>query len=66
MNLRHPKPLHYTGYIGSSQIDCIQIDPGCYEHLAEEILKVSGNSITTIFGYNASSGKYSRKNKLKC
>ena len=27
-NPKHDRPLYFTGYIGSSQVDRIQVDPG--------------------------------------
>jgi len=27
---KHDRPLYYTGYIGSFEVSCIQVDPGSH------------------------------------
>src|SRR3954464_9097658 len=71
---RHARPLYFTGYIGSTEITCIQVDPGSalsimprrvMEHLSIPAHRLSATD-TNIFGFNANSTRPMGKIKLRC
>src|SRR3954468_22631997 len=71
---RHARPLYFTGYIGSMEITCIQVDPSSalsimprcvMEHLSIPAHRLSATD-TNIFGFNANSTRPMRKIKLRC
>ena len=71
---KHDRPLYFTGYIGSSEVSRIQMDPGSalsimprrvMQHL--EILTHGLSSAqTTIYDFNANGTHPMGKIKLKC
>src|SRR4051812_34044045 len=71
---RHARPLYFTGYIGSTEITCIQVDPGSalsimprrvMEHLSIHAHRLSATD-TNIFRFNANSTRPMGKIKLRC
>ena len=71
---RHARPLYFTGYIGSTEITRIQVDPGSalsimprrvMEHLSIPAHRLSATD-TNIFGFNANSTRPMGKIKLQC
>src|SRR4051812_13517907 len=71
---KHNTTLYFTGYIGSTEITCIQVDPGSalsimprrvMEHLSIPAHRLSATS-TNIFGFNANSIQPMGKFKLRC
>src|SRR4051812_39707611 len=71
---RHVRPLYFTGYIGSTEITRIQVDPGSalsimprrvMEHLSIPAHRLSAID-TNIFGFNANSTRPMGKIKLRC
>ena len=71
---KHNRPLYYTGYIGSSEVDRFQIDPGSalsimtrrvMQHLGIPGHRLSATQ-TIIYGFNASGTRPLDKIKLKC
>src|SRR4051812_23538415 len=71
---RHARPLYFTGYIGSTEITRIQVDPGSAlsimprrvtEHLSIPAHRLSATD-TNIFGFNANSTRPMGKIKLRC
>ena len=71
---KHDRPLYYTGYIGSSEVDRIQVDPGsALSIMPRRVLQYLGipahrlsATQTTIFGFNANGTYPLGKIKLKC
>src|SRR4051812_28721543 len=70
---RHARPLYFTGYIGSTEITRIQVDPGSalsimprcvMEHLSIPAHRLSATD-TYIFGFNANSTRPMEKIKLR-
>jgi len=58
---KHDRPLYFTGYIGSSKVSRIQVDPGStlrimprrvMQHMEIPTLRLSATQ-TTIYGFNA-------------
>src|SRR3954469_5196269 len=71
---RHAHPLYFTGYIGSTEITRIQVDPGSalsimprrvMEHLSIPAHRLSATD-TNIFGFNANSTRPMGKIKFRC
>jgi len=71
---KHDRPLYYTGYIRSSKMSSIQVDPGSalsimprriMQHLEIPTHRLSATQ-TTIYGFNANRTRLMRKIKLKC
>src|SRR4051812_23119506 len=71
---RHARPLYFTGYISSTEITRIQVDPGSalsimprrvMEHLSIPAYRLSATD-TNIFGFNANSTRPMGKIKLRC
>ena len=71
---KHDRPLYFKGYIGSTEITRIQVDPGSalsimprrvMEHLSIPALRLSATD-TNIFGFNANSTRQLGKIKLRC
>src|SRR3954463_5380628 len=71
---RHAHPLYFTGYIGSTEITHIQVDPGSalsimprrvMEHLSIPTHRLSATN-TNIFRFNANSTQPMGKIKLNC
>ena len=71
---KHDRPLYFTGYIGSSEISRIQVDPGSalsimprrvLQHLGIPTHRLSATQ-TTIYEFNANSTRPMGKVKLKC
>src|SRR3954464_9208805 len=71
---RHARPLYFTGYIGSTKIMRIQVDPGSalsimprrvMEHLSIPAHRLSAID-TNFFGFNANSTRPMGKIKLRC
>src|SRR3954462_15227812 len=71
---KHDRPLYFTGYIGSTEIIRIQVDPGSalsimlrrvMEHLSIPTHRLSATD-TNIFGFNANSTRPMGKIKLHC
>src|SRR4051812_44485274 len=69
---RHARPLYFTGYIDSTEITRIQVDPGSVlsivprrvmEHLSIPAHRLSATD-TNIFGFNANSTRPMGKIKL--
>src|SRR3954467_9808263 len=71
---RYARPLHFTGYIGSTEIMRIQVDPGSALSIMPrrvmERLSISAHRLsatdTNIFGFNANSTRPMGKIKLRC
>ena len=73
-NPKHDKPLYFTGYISSSQVDRIQVDPGSalsimplrlLQYLGVPLNRLSSTN-TTIYGFNATNTRPLSKIRLKC
>jgi len=71
---KHDRPLYFTGYIGSSEVSRIQVDPGSalsimsprvMQHLGIPTHRLSATQ-TTIYGFNANGMRPMGKIKLKC
>src|SRR5438445_2345737 len=71
---RHARPLYFTGYIGSTEITRIQVDPGSalsimprrvMEHFSIPAHRLIATD-TNIFGFNANSTRPMGKIKLRC
>src|SRR3954469_17651134 len=71
---RHARPLYFTGYIGSTEIMRIQVDPSSalsimprrvMEHLSIPAHRLSATD-TNIFGINANNTRPMGKIKLRC
>ena len=71
---KHDRPLYFTGYIGSSEINRIQVDPGSalsimprrvLKHLGIPAHRLSATQ-TTIYGFNANGSRPLGKIRLKC
>src|SRR5947208_10571006 len=71
---RHALPLYFTGYISSTEITRIQVDPGSalsimprrvMEHLSIPAHRLSATD-TNIFRFNANSTRPMGKIKLRC
>src|SRR5256886_12632673 len=71
---RADMPDPYTGYISSTEITCIQVDPGSalsiiprrvMEQLSIPAHRLSATN-TNIFGFNANSTRPMGKIKLRC
>src|SRR5436853_2139741 len=71
---KHDRPLYFTGYIGSTEITRIQVDPGSalsimprpvMEHLSIPTHRLSATD-TNIFGFNANSTRPMGKIRLRC
>ena len=70
----HNKPLYYTWYIRSFEVDRFQVDPGSalsimprrvLQHLGIPAHRLSATQ-TTIYGFNANDTRPLGKIKLKC
>jgi len=70
---KHDRPLYFTGYIGSSEVSRIQVDPGSalsimphrvMRHLGIPNYRLSATQ-TTIYGFNANGTRPMGKIKLK-
>jgi len=71
---KHGRPLYFIEYIGSSEVSCIQVDPGSalsimprrvMQHLGIPTHRLSATQ-TTIYGFNANDTRSMGKIKLKC
>ena len=71
---KHDQPLYFTGYIGSSDLSHIQVDPGSalsimprrvMQHLGIPTHRLSATQ-TTIYDFNANGTRPIGKIKLKC
>jgi len=71
---KHDRPLYFTGYIGSSEVSRIQVDPGSalsimprrvMQHLGIPTNRLSATQ-TTIYSFNANGTRPMGKIKLKC
>jgi len=71
---KHDRPLYYTGYIGSSEVSHLQVDPGStlsimprrvMQHLGIPNCQLSATQ-TIIYGFNANGAHPMGKIKLKC
>ena len=71
---KHDWPMYFTGYIGSSEVSRIQVDPGSalsimprqvMQHLGIPTHQLSATPIT-IYGFNANGTRPMEKIKLKC
>jgi len=71
---KHDRPLYFTGYIGSSEMNDIQVDPyfalsimrrQVMQHLGIPTHRLSATQ-TIIYGFNANSTRPMGKIKLKC
>ena len=71
---KHDRPLYFTGYIGSSEVSHIQVDPGSVlsimprqvmQHLGIPTHRLSATQ-TTIYDFNANGRRLMGKIKLKC
>lgn len=73
-NIKHNRPLYYTGYKGSTQVNCIQIDPGSVLSIISrrlmQLLWISLHRLTLtntiIFGFNANNNHSLGKIRLRC
>jgi len=71
---KHDRPLYYTGYIGSTCIERVQIDPGsALSIIPKRLLYFLGIPLyrfsattTTIYGFNAGSSHPLGKIRLRC
>ncbi|ONK72755.1 uncharacterized protein A4U43_C04F22830 [Asparagus officinalis] len=71
---KHDRPLYYTGYIRSSEISRVQVDPGsALSIMPYRVMQVLGIPMhrlhatqTTIFRFNANSTRPLGKIKLRC
>src|SRR4051812_6393781 len=70
---RHARPLYFTGYIGSTEITRIQVDPGSelsimprrvMEHISIPAHRLSATD-TNIFGFNVNSTRPMGKIKIR-
>ena len=70
----YDRPLYHTGYIGSSRIERIQVDPGStlsivprrVMHFLGIPLHRLSMTIITIFGFNSGSSRPLGKIRLRC
>jgi len=71
---KHDRPLYFTGYIGSSEVSRIQVDPGStlsimprlvMQHMGIPTHRLSATQ-TTIYDFNANGTRPMEKIKLKC
>jgi len=71
---KHDRPLYYTGYIRSSEVSRIHVDPKfvlsimprrVMQHLGIPTQRLSATQ-TTIYGFNVNGTRPMRKIKLKC
>ena len=71
---KNDRPQYFTGYIGSSEVSRIQVDPGAalsimprqvMQHLGIPTYQLSATQ-TTIYGFNANGTLLMGKIKLKC
>src|SRR3954463_3097651 len=71
---RHARPLYFTGYMGSTEVMRIQVDPSSalsimpkcvMEHLSIPAHRLSATD-TNIFGFNANSTRPMGKINLRC
>ena len=70
----HDRPLYHTGYIGSSRLERIQVDPGFalsiiplrVMHFLGVPLHRLSTTTTTIFGFNSGSSRPLGKIRLWC
>jgi len=71
---KHDRSLYYIGYIGSSEVTHIHVDPGSalsimphrvMQHLGILIYRLSATQ-TTIYGFNANGTCLMGKIKFKC
>jgi len=71
---KHDRSLYFTGYIGSSEVSCIQVDLRSalniipcrvMQHLGIPTHRLSATQ-TTIYGFNANGTRLMGKIKLKC
>ena len=71
---KHDRPFYYTGYIGSSEVSRIQVDPGSVlsimprrvmQHVEYLPHRLSVTQ-TTIYIFNANGTRPMGKIKLKC
>ena len=71
---KHVRPLYDTGYIGSSEMSHIQVDPGsAFSIMPRRVMQYLGISThrlsttqTTIYGFNVNGTRPMRKIKLRC
>ena len=71
---KHDRPLYYTGYIGSTCIERVQVDPGsALSIIPKRLLYFLGIPLyrlsattTTIYGFNARSSHPLGKIQLRC
>ena len=71
---KHDRPLYYTGYIGSTCIERVQVDPGsALSIIPKRLLYFLGIPLyrlsattTTIYGFNAGSSHPLGKIRLRC
>ena len=71
---KHDRPLYYTGYIGSTCIERVQVDPGFVLSIIPKrllyFLRISLNRLlartTMIYGFNAGSSHPLGKIRLRC
>ena len=71
---KHDRPLYYTGYIGSTCIERVQVDPGsALSIIPKRFLYFLGillyrlfATTTTIYGFNARSSHPLGKIRLRC
>jgi len=71
---KHDRPLYFTGNIRSSEVSCIQVDPGSVlsimpcrvmQHLGVPTHQLSATQ-TTIYDFKANGTRPIGKIKLKC
>ena len=71
---KHDRPMYYTGYIGSSEVSHIQVDPRfalsiiprrVMQHLGIPIRRLSATQ-TTIYGFYANGTHPMGKIKFRC
>jgi len=72
---KYDRPLYFTGYIGSSEVSRIEVDPGsalsitpCWvmQHLGIPTHRLSTTQTTIYGGFNANGMRPMGKIKLKC
>jgi len=71
---KHDRPLYYTGYIGSTSIERVQVDPGsALSIIPKRLLYFIGIPLyrlsattTTIYDFNAGSSHPLEKIRLRC
>ena len=71
---KHDRLLYFTGYIGSSEVSCIQVDLGStLSIMSRRVMHLLGiptyrlsATQTTIYGFNANGTRPMGKIKLKC